>query len=218
MDLHNPYQWLRSAGRKVEIERFIVAVQHQSLFTRNFQANYLHNGDDPRCRFCNTSKKTIEHLISGCAILDPNEYTNRHSRDGQYIHWKICNHYDIETRGKWYEHKLLLVVDISKVTILWDFPLKTDRTIQANKSNIVIKHQQNKTCQMIDMSVPSDSNISAKEFEKLNKYKDVEIESAKMWKRKTKIIPVIVGALGMIKKGTQKYVNEISGNLSVAET
>ena len=35
------------------------------------------------------------------------------------------------------------------------------------------------------MSVPSDSNISAKEFEKLCKYKDLEIEIAKMWKMKT---------------------------------
>ena len=38
------------------------------------------------------------------------------------------------------------------------------------------------------MSVPSDSNISAKEFEKLRKYKDleIEIEIAKMWKMKKK--------------------------------
>ena len=34
---------------------------------------------------------------------------------------------------------------------------------------------------------------------------------------KTKTIPVIVGPLGMIKNGTQKYVNEILGNLSLAE-
>ena len=59
------------------------------------------------------------------------------------------------------------------------------------------------------MRVASDSNISAKEFEKLCKYKALEIGIAKMWKMKTKTIPVIAGALGMIKKGTQKYVNEI---------
>ena len=35
------------------------------------------------------------------------------------------------------------------------------------------------------MSVPSHSNISAKEFEKLSKYKDLDIEIAKMWKIKT---------------------------------
>ena len=34
---------------------------------------------------------------------------------------------------------------------------------------------------------------------------------------KTKTIPVIVLVLGIIKKGTQKYVNEIPGNLSLAE-
>ena len=67
------------------------------------------------------------------------------------------------------------------------------------------------------MSVPSDSNISAKELEKLSQYKDLEIEIVKMRKMKTKAIPVIVGGLGMIKKGTQKYINEIPGNLFLAE-
>ena len=44
------------------------------------------------------------------------------------------------------------------------------------------------------------------EFENLSKYQDLEIEIAKMWKMKTETIPVTVGALGMIKKGTQKYM------------
>ena len=103
------------------------------------------------------------------------------------------------------------------MTILWDFLIRTDRTIQVNRPDIVIKHNQNKTCQLIDVSVPSDSNISVKEFEKLSKYKDLKIEIAKMWKMKTKTIPAIVGALGMIKKRIQKYFNEIPGNLSLAQ-
>ena len=67
------------------------------------------------------------------------------------------------------------------------------------------------------MGVPSDSNISSEEFGILSKYKDLEIEIAKMWKIKTKTIPVIVGALGTIKKRIQKYVIEIPRNLSLAE-
>ena len=67
------------------------------------------------------------------------------------------------------------------------------------------------------MNVPSDSSISAKEFEKLSRYKDLEIVIAKMWKMKTKTIPIIIGALVIIKKGTQKYADEIPGNLSLAE-
>ena len=89
--------------------------------------------------------------------------------------------------------------------------------MEAHRPDIIIKRKQNKKCQLIDMSVPSHSNISAKESEKLSKYKDLEIELAKMWKMKTKTIPVIVGALGMIRKRTHKYVNEVPGSLSLAE-
>ena len=103
------------------------------------------------------------------------------------------------------------------MTILRDFPIRTDRTIQANRTGILIKHKQNKTSQLRDMSVLSDGNISAKESERLSRHKDLEIEIAKMWKMKTKIIPVIVGTLGTIKKGTQKYVNDILGKLHFAE-
>ena len=39
-----------------------------------------------------------------------------------------------------------------------------------------------------------------------------------MWKMKTKIIPVIVGTIGMVKKGAQKYFNETPANLSLDET
>ena len=27
-------------------------------------------------------------------MLAPNEYKNRHDRVGQYLHWKICRHYN----------------------------------------------------------------------------------------------------------------------------
>ena len=137
--------------------------------------------------------------------------TDTINRVGQYIYWKICNHYDIEIPNKWNPHEPSPVEDTPKVTILWDFPIRTDRTIQTNRPDIVIKHKLNKTCQLIDMSVPIDSNISAKEFEKLSKYKDLEIKIPK------KTIPVIVVALGQIKKGTQKYVDEIQVNLPLAE-
>ena len=117
----------------METEGFNVAAQDQSFFTRIFQADILHNGADSSCRFCNTNTKTISHIISGCASLASNKYTSRCNDVGEYIHCKICHHYDIEIPGKWYEHKPLPVVDTPKVTILWDFPIRTDRTIQANR-------------------------------------------------------------------------------------
>ena len=50
-----------------------------------------------------------------------------------------------------------------------------------------------------------------------SKYKDLEIEIEKIWHLKTTTAPVIVGALGMIKKGTDKHTNKIPGCVSLYE-
>ena len=51
------------------------------------------------------------------------------------------------------------------------------------------------------MSIPSDKNISLKTFEKLSKYKDLEIKiENKMWKLKTTTTSAVSGALVAIKK------------------
>ena len=53
---------------------------------------------------------------------------------------------------------------------------------------------------MIDIAIPDSSNLNTKETEKLSRYKDLEIEVSRIWKVRTKIMPVITGALGTIKK------------------
>ena len=63
-------------------------------------------------------------------------------------------------------------------------------------------------------AIPSDNNTSTKVSEKRSKYKDLEIEITRMWQMKTEIIPVVIGALGVIKKGSEKVVREILGNIN----
>lgn len=218
-DVHkqNTHQWLRGAGLRAETEGFIMAAQDQSLPTRNYEANIIKNGTKPNCRLCDKFAETVDHIISGCPILAPNEYQNRHDRVAQYLHWKICQHYGAKHANHWYEHKPEPVVETKTATILWDFPINTDRTIKANRPDIVIKDHKNKFCLLIDPSVPSDNNVSTKEFDKLSKYKDLQIEIEKMWELKTTIVPVIIGALGMVKKGVDEYLNKIPGNPSLTE-
>ena len=38
-----------------------------------------------------------------------------------------------------------------------------------------------------------------------------------MWNMKTNVIPVGIGALGLIRKGINRYVNQIPGNIRVDE-
>ena len=111
------HQWLRSSGLKAETEGFIFAAQDQSLFTRSYQANIFRNGASDKCRFCDNYIETADHLVSGCPVLVSNEFKNRHDRVGQYLHWKICKSYKIETCEHWYEHKPQPVVEGDNVTL-----------------------------------------------------------------------------------------------------
>ena len=67
------------------------------------------------------------------------------------------------------------------------------------------------------MALPSDRNTSVKVTEKLSKYKDLEIETSRMWGMRMETIPVIIGALGAIKKGLETYLGRIPGQISISE-
>ena len=166
---------------------------------------------------CDERLETIDHLISGCSVLAPTEYLKRHDRLGKFIHWTICKYYSLPHHANWWEHEPAKVTENEAISILWDFSIHTDRTIQANRPDIVVKNHENKTCILIDMAVPSDSNVSSKVFEKLSKYKDLEIEVTKLWHLKTVTLPVVIGALGMISKNAPMYISQIPGSPSLAE-
>ena len=68
------------------------------------------------------------------------------------------------------------------------------------------------------MTIPSDRNIALKETEKKSKYKDLELEIQRMWHMKTEVVPVVVGALGTIKKGMIENIKKVSERATVAET
>ena len=51
--------------------------------------------------------------------------------------------------------------------------------IKSNKPDTVVKDFKRKTCLQIDMSVPTDNDFSAKEYNKISKYKDFEREIEK---------------------------------------
>ena len=49
-------------------------------------------------------------------------------------------------------------------------PIYTDRTIAANRPDIVLKNKKDKTCLHIDITVPRDTNTSVKTTETLTKW------------------------------------------------
>lgn len=85
------------------------------------------------------------------------------------FYWKIYQHYDHSHVEKWYEHKLSPpVVEDENVTVLQDFTIYTDHTIQANTPDLILKKFK---CYLTNMTIPS-----VKEFERLTKYKNLKTE------------------------------------------
>jgi len=59
--------------------------------------------------------------------------------------------------------------------------------------------------------------VIKKEAEKILKYKDLTTEIQRMWKVKTRVIPVIIGVTGTISKSFRKYISNVPGNHEVRE-
>ena len=71
--------------------------------------------------------------------------------------------------------------------------------------------------QLIDFTFPMDINIFEKDFEKLSKCKNFQIEVKNTWQLKTSIIPLAVATLGLLKNGTAKHLEKIPGKQNLAE-
>ena len=69
---------------------------------------------------------------------------------------------NVDSNENWYEHEPQTVTEKDKITILWNMPIQTDREIKANGPEIIINNKQEKSCLLIDMSNPTEKNISVK--------------------------------------------------------
>ena len=87
--------------------------------------------------------------------------------------------------------------------------IQCDQHIQARKPDIVLLNKRTKEAIIIDIATPSDKRVQEKEAEKKEKYQSSKDEIARLWDlEKVKVIPVVIGALGMITKKFEEYIKE----------
>ena len=104
-----------------------------------------------------------------------------------------------------------------KVTVFYDKDIQAGRYIKdkAIKPDIVIWNKKEKTALIIDAAVPNDYGLNRAEREKITKYQDLKNDIKQTWSLKEiSIIPVVVGATGLVKKTLKTYLNTIPGKPS----
>ena len=62
---------------------------------------------------------------------------------------------------------------------------------------------------IMDVAIPRDYNIQKKATQKMRKYVVLQIQYKRIWNKKVEVIPVIIGATGIVDKNIKKYVGRI---------
>ena len=216
VDIEQSFQWMKHSGLKGETEGLIISAQDQAINTRYQSKHIYHQSITDICRMCHHEKETVTHIMAGCSVLAADQYLNRHNKVAAQLHLDICKHYGIKIKAEnWYQHEPERVVENDQATILWDSPINTDRQIACNKPDIVIKEKNTDKCLIIDIAVPNDHNIQKKATEKMSKYVDLQIECQRMWNKKVEVVPVIIGATGVVERNIKKYLNKIPGKHNI---
>jgi len=106
------------------------------------------------------------------------------------------------------------VYEAGDVTVLWNQAVHTDREVTANRPDIIIKNKKEKTCTLIDVAIPAKRNVQ-KEAERKLKYKSLCIEIQRIWNLKFTIMPVIIGAIGILTKSLRENLETVPGKHSI---
>ena len=106
------------------------------------------------------------------------------------IHCDLSGKCGFEENEKWHDHVLDSALENDNCKLQWDFSVRTDHKIGARRSNLMIIDEQNKRCQIIDEVILEVGRVRKK-----------------MWGVRTKVVPVVVGALGSVPLREQQPRN-----------
>ncbi|KAA5654928.1 hypothetical protein F3G58_31985 [Pseudomonas aeruginosa] len=147
-------------------------------------------------------------------MLANTEYLHRHNQAARILHQELALKYGlIEQRLPYYKYQPDAVLENDRAKLYWDRPIITDRTILANKPDIVLMDRTESRVFLVDITIPYDENLVRAEADKKTKYLDLAHEVTDMWRVvSTEIIPVVVSVNGLVPKSLSKHLERLGLN------
>jgi hypothetical protein len=103
------------------------------------------NNNNKECRKCGEKGETIEHVISGCRTMANEEYIKRHNNVAKIIHQKLAYEQQlIKEKVLTFKYEPDAVLENTRYRIMWDRSVVTDKTIPANRPDIIMTDGVNK--------------------------------------------------------------------------
>ena len=107
------------------------------------------------------------------------------------------------------------VYEEGDVTVLWNRAVHTDREVTTSRPDIIIKNKKEETRTLIDIAIPANRNVVQMGAKKKLNYKTLSIEIQRMWNLKCTIVPVIIGATGIVTRSLKKNLETVPGKHSI---
>ena len=209
------FLWLSKGQLYPETEGFVLAIQDQVISTRNYKRYILKEKiESDKCRKCNAASETIDHITSGCALLAGKEYTERHNNMAKIIHLALANDRELcDTAEPYYKYCPATVLENQRFRLYWDNPILTDKTIMANRPDIVLVDKRDRTAYIIDISIPNNHNLELKYQEKMVKYLPLAAEMKRLWNLNIVCIkPLIMSVTGIVPKSLVQHLRDLGIN------
>ena len=207
------WKWLTNGNLDKRTEGYVCAAQEKVLATRDYMGKVWKVAGSRMCRVCGEKIENVEHLMSNCTPLTGCEYKRRHDKTGLRVYWELLRKYGIRHSERWFDEKPrrgeVRRSDDGMVEIWWDRPVKTARKVVANRPDVVVFDWRLRKAILIDFCVPFDSNVERAEGDKNTKYKALAADIYRVYKVTTKVVPVVVGGLGLVGRGLEKAMSDL---------
>lgn len=196
--------WLRRGELFPETEAFMIAIQDQTINTRNYQKYIIRSPNLPTdiCRRCHSNSETIQHITGACKSIVQTDYKHRHDQIAAIIHQNLAYKYKFVTQKvPYYKYTPDNILENNKYKIYWDRTIITDKTVHYNRPDISILDKTKKTVFLIDIAVCNTHNLLTTHSEKLAKYEDLALEIKRQWQvNAVTTIPIVISTTGIIPK------------------
>lgn len=212
VDMSASVSWLRFGNLFGETEGFVCGIMDEVIKTNNYRKYIIKDGTLDICRACHQPGESIRHVISGCPRLANGEYLHRHNQVARIIHQQLALKYSlVSTEVPYYRYMPEAVLQNDHATLYWDRSIITDRTIVANKPDIVLIDRSTRKAILVDIAVPHDVNLVKAENDKQTKYLDLAREITDMWDvDSATIVPIVVSANGLIAKTLDQHLKKLA--------
>ncbi|CAH2052194.1 unnamed protein product, partial [Iphiclides podalirius] len=144
-------------------------------------------------------------------MLSNSKYLHRHNLVARILHQELALKYGlVERKLPYYKYSPEAVLENDRARLYWDRSIITDRTIVANKPDIVLMDRAQSRVFLVDITIPYDENLVKAETDKKTKYLDLAHEVTDMWGGvPTEIIPIVVSANGLIPVSLSKHLRRL---------